>query len=120
MKITKLKQYKPLSSVITYEDRAPFIYCSATTKDMQTFHGVNWRKNRYGSDVSRPYAECRRHACCRINDKPFCAAHAGRIALDLWLRGDLQNVGRSQLPVKEKPAKTPPRVRKAKPPRMED
>lgn len=53
-------------------------------------HAQMWRRDRYKK--LRPQFDpdrCQHESTVEIDGKHYCTAHAGRIALDRWLKGDL-------------------------------
>lgn len=54
-------------------------------------HFEAWRKDRYKK--LRPDMDperCQRESTVKIDGKPYCSNHAGKIALKLWLSGKLK------------------------------
>lgn len=53
-------------------------------------HATMWRRDRYKK--LRPEFNpdlCQRESSLSIHDKPYCRIHAGGLALDMWLTGQL-------------------------------
>ncbi|MER9176202.1 hypothetical protein NKH72_21740 [Mesorhizobium sp. M0955] len=53
-------------------------------------HATMWRRDRYKK--LRPQFDpdrCQRESTLDIEGKPYCRIHAGQLALDRWLSGEL-------------------------------
>lgn len=90
MPIAKLRQFKevnlhPETHKLRKQD---WVYCSAITLDNNSEHYTQWRTDRYKDD-SHPHECCRRIAVVMVDDRAYCRLHAGRLALDKWIKGEL-------------------------------
>lgn len=59
-------------------------------------HATMWRRDRYKR--LRPSFDpdrCQRESTIEIDGKPYCRLHAGGLALERWLRGELLEPARS-------------------------
>lgn len=66
----------------------PYVQCGARASDMNSPRGEHWRKHRY-ADRGLDYTRCSRNAQYEIDDKPYCSAHAAKLALKRWIDGSL-------------------------------
>lgn len=64
-----------------------FVQCSEIVPPM-TWNPA-WRQERYANKNLKPEC-CVRQAQYRIDGKPYCSAHAGRIALHYWATGKIK------------------------------
>lgn len=62
--------------------------CSATVPPPT--HSEQWRLGRYKE--LRPHydpTKCQRESTLSIDKKPYCRIHAGQIALEKWMKGEI-------------------------------
>jgi hypothetical protein len=53
-------------------------------------HAEMWRRDRYKKLRPKFDADrCQRESILKIDGKCYCRIHAGQLALDLWMKGDL-------------------------------
>lgn len=53
-------------------------------------HAQHWRRDRYKK--LRPHFDpdqCQRESTMMIDGKPYCRIHAGQLALEKWMTGEL-------------------------------
>lgn len=89
MSLKVIKQFPTKPTFLRTPDKDAFIYCHAFTNDNNSEHYTNWRKHRYGPDSPHDYRMCRRIAVVEVDDVYLCSAHAGKLALLKWVKGDL-------------------------------
>lgn len=65
----------------------PMIQCEATV--LPPTHDNDWRRRNYQG----PYPDhCRRMSAITIDGRSYCRLHAGGLALEKWLSGQLREV----------------------------
>lgn len=77
-----------LKPIVVKPERVVTPQCSAVIPADTRFE--EWRKGRY--QRLRPHLDhtrCQRESVVQIEGKPYCRLHAGGLALDRWLKGDL-------------------------------
>ena len=87
-----LKVLKPRPPIIPQRLQTPQC-CVQPDEQFTSYRISQWRKERYAR--IRPEwnpEQCQLASVVLIDEKPYCRKHAGIIALDKWMKGELTEV----------------------------